>query len=97
MNTLHLARESRIASTSDADGMAAFHRQLQEGMGPAAALRAAQEEVRTNDKWAAPYYWAGVQIIGDGGKWETGEAGRSRRWVLWLGGAAETRGGDAQF
>lgn len=77
--------------------MAAFHRQLQEGMGPAAALRAAQEEVRTNDKWAAPYYWAGVQIIGDGGKWETGEAGRSRRWVLWLGGAAETRGGDAQF
>jgi CHAT domain-containing protein len=36
-------------------------------MGPAAALRAAQEEAHANDKWAAPYYWAGVQIIGDGG------------------------------
>jgi hypothetical protein len=67
--------------------MTAFHRHLQEGMGPAAALRAAQEEVRTNGRWTAPYYWAGVQIIGDRGKWETGEAGRSRRWVLWLGGA----------
>ena len=152
-STLHLARESRIASTSDADGrlevrevfnldltranlvvlsacqtklgelsrgdelvgltraflyagtptvvatlwevddeatavlMTAFHRHLREGMGPAAALRAAQEEVRANDRWAAPYYWAGVQVIGYGGKWETGEVGRSRRWVLWLGGA----------
>jgi hypothetical protein len=46
-------------------------------MGPAAALRAAHEEVRANNRWAAPYYWAGVQIIGDGGKWEAGEAGRS--------------------
>jgi CHAT domain-containing protein len=65
-STLHLAREFRIASTSGADGMAAFHRHLQEGMGPAAALRAAREEVRANDRWAAPYYWAGVQIIGNG-------------------------------
>jgi tetratricopeptide (TPR) repeat protein len=48
--------------------MAAFHRHLREGMGPAAALRAAQEEVRANEKWAAPYYWAGVQVIGDGGE-----------------------------
>jgi CHAT domain-containing protein len=78
-STLHLARGSRITSTSDADGMTAFHRHLQEGMGPAAALRAVQEEVRTNNRWAAPCYWAGVQIIGDGWKWETGEAGRRRR------------------
>jgi hypothetical protein len=53
VNTLHLARESRIASTSGADGMTAFHRHLQEGMGPAAALRAAQEEVRRNDRGRA--------------------------------------------
>jgi len=77
--------------------MTAFHRHLREGMGPAAALRAAQEKVHANDRWAAPYYWAEVQIIGDGGKWETGKAGRSRRWVLWLDGAAETRGGGAGF
>jgi CHAT domain-containing protein len=56
VNTLHLAREPRIASTSGADGMTAFHRHLQDGMGPAAALRAAQEEARANDRWAAPYY-----------------------------------------
>lgn len=48
--------------------MTAFHRHLREGIGPAAALRAAQEEVRANEKWAAPYYWAGVQVIGDGGE-----------------------------
>jgi CHAT domain-containing protein len=55
VNTLHLARESRIASTSGADGMIAFHRHLREGMGPAVALRTAQEEMRTNDRRAAPY------------------------------------------
>jgi tetratricopeptide (TPR) repeat protein len=48
--------------------MTAFHRHLREGMGPAAALRAAQEEVYANEKWSAPYYWAGVQVIGDGGE-----------------------------
>jgi CHAT domain-containing protein/tetratricopeptide (TPR) repeat protein len=48
--------------------MAAFHRHLREGMGPAAALRAAQEEVRANEEWSAAYYWAGVQVIGDGGE-----------------------------
>jgi CHAT domain-containing protein len=50
MNTLRLARESRITSTSSAGGMTAFHRHLREGIGPAAALRAAQEEVRANDR-----------------------------------------------
>jgi CHAT domain-containing protein len=48
--------------------MTAFHRHVREGMGPAAALRAAQEEVRANEKWSAAYYWAGVQVIGDGGE-----------------------------
>jgi len=57
--------------------MAAFHRHLREGMGPAAALRAAQEEVHANEKWAVPYYWAGVQVIGDGGE-ARGESGEWR-------------------
>jgi len=30
-----------------------------------AALRAAQEEMRTSSRWHAPYYWAGFTLIGD--------------------------------
>jgi CHAT domain-containing protein len=47
--------------------MTAFHRQIQAGVGPAAALTSAQAEVRRQEKWAAPYYWAGFVVIGDGG------------------------------
>ena len=38
---------------------------LQHGMGPAAALRAAQMEIRSQPKWSAPYYWAGFTFQGD--------------------------------
>ena len=38
---------------------------LQRGMGPAAALRAAQNEIRSQPKWSAPYYWAGFTFQGD--------------------------------
>jgi CHAT domain-containing protein len=38
---------------------------LQRGMGPAAALRAAQIEIRSQPKWSAPYYWAGFTFQGD--------------------------------
>jgi len=31
----------------------------------AAALRAAQEEMRTSSRWRAPYYWAAFTLIGD--------------------------------
>jgi CHAT domain-containing protein len=31
----------------------------------AAALRAAQEEMRTSARWHAPYYWAGFTLTGD--------------------------------
>lgn len=38
---------------------------LQRGMGPAAALRAAQNEIRKQPKWSSPYYWAGFTFQGD--------------------------------
>jgi CHAT domain-containing protein len=47
--------------------MTSFHQHLRTGLGPAPALRAAQEEVRQNPRWSAPYFWAGFQVIGDGG------------------------------
>jgi CHAT domain-containing protein len=38
---------------------------LQDGMTPPAALRAAQNKIRSNPKWSSPYYWAGFTIQGD--------------------------------
>jgi CHAT domain-containing protein len=38
---------------------------LQRGMGPATALRAAQNQIRSQPKWSAPYYWAGFTFQGD--------------------------------
>jgi CHAT domain-containing protein len=38
---------------------------LARGLPAAAALRAAQEEMRTSGRWGAPYYWAGFTLIGD--------------------------------
>jgi CHAT domain-containing protein len=38
---------------------------LQHGLGPAAALRAAQNEIRSQPQWSAPYYWAGFTFQGD--------------------------------
>ena len=38
---------------------------LQRGMGPAAALRDAQNQIRAQEKWSAPYYWAGFVFQGD--------------------------------
>jgi CHAT domain-containing protein/Tfp pilus assembly protein PilF len=46
--------------------MSRFYRSLeQDRLSPAAALRAAQLEVRKEKKWSAPYYWAGFQIEGE--------------------------------
>jgi CHAT domain-containing protein len=47
--------------------MTTFHQRLRDGLGPAAALRAAQVEIQQNAGWAAPYYWAGFQVGGTGG------------------------------
>lgn len=42
-----------------------YSNMLQRGMAPAAALRAAQNEIRSQPKWSAPYYWAGFTFQGD--------------------------------
>lgn len=38
---------------------------LQHGMGPAAALRDAQNKIRSQREWSSPYYWAGFTFQGD--------------------------------
>jgi len=38
---------------------------LQRGMGPARALREAQNYIRSQPGWSAPYYWAGFTFQGD--------------------------------
>ena len=38
---------------------------LQGGMGPAAALRDAQNKIRSQPKWRSPYYWAGFTFQGN--------------------------------
>ena len=38
---------------------------LHDGMTPPAALRAAQNKIRSQPKWKSPYYWAGFTIQGD--------------------------------
>ncbi len=39
---------------------------LKRNLPPAAALRAAQSELRSDPRWQAPYYWAAFVIEGDG-------------------------------
>jgi CHAT domain-containing protein len=41
-----------------------FH-MLQEGLPPAAALRAAQNNVRQRPEWRSPHYWAAFTLQGD--------------------------------
>lgn len=38
---------------------------LAEGLSPAAALRAAQDAIRRQKRWRAPYYWAGFTLQGE--------------------------------
>jgi hypothetical protein len=38
---------------------------LQGRMGPAAALRDAQNKIRSQAEWSSPYYWAGFTYQGD--------------------------------
>ncbi len=49
-----------------AELMRRFYRgMLQEGLSPAAALRSAQDGVRRQRRWRAPYYWAGFTLQGE--------------------------------
>lgn len=46
--------------------MISFYRHLlSDDMPPAQALRTAQLELRADDRWSAPYYWAGFILLGD--------------------------------
>ena len=46
--------------------MRRFYRgMLEEGLSPAAALRAAQDGIRRQERWRAPYYWAGFTLQGE--------------------------------
>jgi len=42
-----------------------YQKMLEEGMRPAAALRAAQVSMWKEPRWQAPYYWAGFMIQGE--------------------------------
>lgn len=42
-----------------------YQKMLEEGMRPAAALRAAQVSMWREPRWQAPYYWAGFMIQGE--------------------------------
>ena len=54
--------------------MRRFYRgMLEEGLSPAAALRAAQDAIRRREPWRSPYYWAGFTLQGE---WK---ADRARR------------------
>ena len=56
----------QVDDLATADLMMRFYRgMLQDGMRPAAALRAAQIEIMKQKRWAAPYYWAGFILQGE--------------------------------
>lgn len=42
-----------------------YENMLQGRMGPAAALRDAQNKIRSQSEWSSPYYWAGFSYQGD--------------------------------
>jgi CHAT domain-containing protein/tetratricopeptide (TPR) repeat protein len=42
-----------------------YENMLQQGMRPSDALRAAQNSIRQQPKWRAPYYWAGFTLQGE--------------------------------
>jgi CHAT domain-containing protein len=50
-----------------------FYRRLATD-GPVEALAEAQRAMAAGVRWAAPYYWAGYTVAGDGGRWRVGSA-----------------------
>jgi CHAT domain-containing protein/tetratricopeptide (TPR) repeat protein len=56
----------RVPDSATAALMARFYRGLlSENRRPAEALRLAQQSVRAERRWAAPYYWAGFTLVGE--------------------------------
>lgn len=61
-----LASLWKVPDRPTAELMKAFYRgTLTEGLSPAAALGAAQQEIRRQKLWTSPYYWAGFTLQGD--------------------------------
>jgi CHAT domain-containing protein len=55
-----------VSDRATAELMATFYKKmLQDGLKPAAALRAAQLEMWQQKQWQAPYYWAAFTLQGD--------------------------------
>lgn len=55
-----------VNDLATAELMERFYRHLlQDGMRPAEALRAAQLSMLREERWAAPYYWAGFTLQGE--------------------------------
>ena len=60
-----------VDDEATAELMRLFYREmLEHGQPPAAALRTAQEALRRQPGWEAPYYWAGFVLQGD---WRAGQ------------------------
>jgi CHAT domain-containing protein len=56
----------RVSDVATAELMKKFYAaMLQRHLAPAAALRSAQLEMRSDARWASPYFWAGFVLQGD--------------------------------
>ena len=56
----------KVDDEATAELMKRFYQQmLQDGMTPAAALRAAQMEMWQQKRWHSPYYWAAFVLQGE--------------------------------
>src|SRR5207249_2398501 len=60
-----VASQWKVADASTATLMVEFHRQLRAGVAKDEALRRAMVTVATNERTAAPYYWAPFLLVGD--------------------------------
>jgi CHAT domain-containing protein/Tfp pilus assembly protein PilF len=54
-----------ISDMATATLMAEFYKSMENGLRPAAALRAAQIQMWNQQQWKSPYYWAAFQIQGE--------------------------------
>jgi CHAT domain-containing protein/tetratricopeptide (TPR) repeat protein len=57
----------KVESSSTAELMLAFHRNLQAGATKSEALRQASIKLMSDKKYNHPFYWAGFIVVGDGG------------------------------
>jgi CHAT domain-containing protein/tetratricopeptide (TPR) repeat protein len=60
-----VASQWKVADESTSRLMVAFHRKLRAGLAKDEALRQAMAVVRSDPRWAHPYYWAAFFLTGD--------------------------------